>query len=146
MARFFGRFEHSLDPKGRLILPSKFRAHFEHGGFLTQFNERCLALWTPEDFDKQMAVMAAKEELGRNERNVARIWAQGTTEVDVDKQGRMAIPPHLRQYARLETEVLVHGAISRVELWSPAEWNRKVAPSERQLTEDEDEDEQLAPA
>jgi MraZ protein len=139
MARFFGRYEHSLDPKGRVILPAKFRAPFERGGYLTQFRDRCLALWTPEDFDKQMAQMEAAEEQGRTERNVARLWAQGTQEVDVDRQGRIAIPQYLREFARLEGDVLVNGAISRVELWSPTVWNEKVAPAEARLTEDEEE-------
>lgn len=140
MARFFGRYEHSLDPKGRVILPSKFRAPFEHGGYLTQFHDRCLALWTPEDFDKQMAQMEAAAEAGRAERNLARLWAQGTQEVDVDKQGRIAIPQHLREFARLDGDVLVNGAITRVELWSPAVWEDKVVPAERRLTEDEEDD------
>ncbi len=140
MARFFGRYEHSLDPKGRVILPSKFRAPFEHGGYLTQFRDRCLALWTPEDFDKQMAQMEAAAEEGRTERNLARLWAQGTQEVDVDKQGRIAIPQYLREFARLDGDVLVNGAITRVELWSPAVWQEKVAPAEAALTEDEEDD------
>lgn len=140
MARFFGRYEHSLDPKGRVILPAKFRAAFEHGGYLTQFRDRCLALWTPEDFDKQMAQMEAAAEEGRAERNLARLWAQGTQEVDVDKQGRIAIPQHLREFARLDGDVLVNGAITRVELWSPAVWEAKVVPAERRLTEDEEDD------
>jgi MraZ protein len=140
MARFFGRYEHSLDPKGRVILPSKFRAPFEHGGYLTQFRDRCLALWTPEDFDRQMAQMEAAAEEGRTERNLARLWAQGTQEVDVDKQGRIAIPQYLREFARLDGDVLVNGAITRVELWSPAVWQEKVAPAEAALTEDEEDD------
>lgn len=139
MARFFGRYEHSLDPKGRVILPSKFRAPFEHGGYLTQFRDRCLALWTPEDFDRQMAQMEAAAEEGRTERNLARLWAQGTQEVDVDKQGRIAIPQYLREFARLDGDVLVNGAITRVELWSPAVWQEKVAPAEAALTEDEED-------
>jgi MraZ protein len=140
VARFFGRYEHSLDPKGRVILPSKFRAHFEMGGYLTQFHDRCLALWTPEDFHKQMETMELKEEQGRTERNLARFWAQGTAEVDVDRQGRMVIPPYLREFARLDGDVLVNGAISRVELWSPTVWAQKVAAAERRLTEDDEED------
>ena len=140
MARFFGRYEHSLDPKGRVILPAKFRAAFEHGGYLTQFHDRCLALWTPEDFDKQMTQMEAAAESGRSERNLARLWAQGTQEVDVDKQGRIAIPQYLREFARLDGDVLVNGAITRVELWSPAVWDEKVAPAEAALTEDEEDD------
>lgn len=136
MARFFGRYEHSLDAKGRLILPSKFRHAFESGGFLSQYNDRCLALWTPEDFEKQMAIMEENQEKGKDERNLARLWAAGSQEVEVDKQGRMAIPGYLREYARLTGDVLVHGAISRIELWDPQEWNSKVAPSEGQFTDE----------
>ena len=137
MARFFGRYEHSLDAKGRLILPSKFRPAFESGGYLSQFNDRCLALWTPEDFEKQMNLMEENQEKGRDERNLARLWAAGSQEVEIDKQGRMAIPSYLRDYARLTGDVLVNGSITRVELWDPTEWSTKVAPAEGRLTEEE---------
>jgi MraZ protein len=136
MARFFGRYEHSLDAKGRLILPSKFRHAFEQGGFLSQFNDRCLALWTPEDFEKQMAIMEDNQEKGRDERNLARLWAAGTQEVEIDKQGRMAVPSFLRDYARLQADVLVHGAMNRVELWDPTEWAQKVQPTEQEFTDE----------
>ena len=137
MARFFGRYEHSVDPKGRVILPAKFRAPFDHGGFLTQYHDRCLALWTPEEFEKQMQGMEQAQEQGRSQRNLARLWASGTQEVDVDRQGRIPIPQHLRDFARVDNEVLVNGAIDRVELWRPAEWSQKVEPAERALTEEE---------
>jgi MraZ protein len=136
MARFFGRYEHSLDAKGRLILPSKFRPAFEHGGFLSQFNDRCLALWTPENFEKQMELMETNQQLSTEQRNLARLWASGSTEVEVDKQGRMVIPAYLRDYARLTGDVLVNGAIDRIELWNPQEWEAKVAPTEAQLTQE----------
>ena len=135
MARFFGRYEHSLDPKGRVILPAKFRTSFEHGGYLSQFHEGCLALWTPEDFEKQMVSMRDAQENGREERNLARLWASGTQEVDVDRQGRIAIPQHLREFAGLHADVLVNGAIDRVELWSPAVWSEKIEPTERAMAE-----------
>lgn len=136
MARFFGRYEHSLDAKGRLILPSKFRPAFEGGGFLSQFNDRCLALWTPENFEKQMELMESNQQLGTEERNLARLWASGSQEVEIDKQGRMVIPAYLRDYARLTGDVLVNGAIDRIELWNPQEWETKVAPTEAQLTQE----------
>ncbi len=135
MARFFGRYEHSLDPKGRVILPAKYRPSFERGGFLTQYHDRCLALWTPEEFEKQMVQMQQSQGEGPAERNLARVWASGTQEVDVDRQGRIAIPQHLRDFARLDGDVLVQGAIDRVELWSAAVWTEKVEPAERALTE-----------
>jgi MraZ protein len=134
VARFIGRFEHSLDAKGRVILPVKFRPEFEHGGFLSQHQEGCLALWTPAEFDLQLESVKQRADAGpREDRNLARVWASGSSEVEVDKSGRMPIPAYLRQFAHLESDVLVVGAIDRIELWSPQVWEEKVLPSEQQL-------------
>lgn len=132
-ARFFGRYEHSLDVKGRVILPVKFRAPYGQGGYLTLFHERCLALWTPEEFERQMVAVHAAAASGQAERNLARVWAQGSYEVEVDRQGRMAIPAELRRFAGLTGDVLINGAIDRVELWDPAVWEAKVRPAELAL-------------
>lgn len=136
MARFFGRYEHSLDAKGRVILPAKFRISFEHGGYLSQFHDGCLALWTPDEFEKQMVAMQeSADQGGREARNLARVWASGSHEVEIDRSGRMPIPQHLRDFASFDSEVLVLGAIDRVELWAPPRWEEKVKPSEQQLTD-----------
>jgi len=132
-ARFIGRYEHSLDAKGRVILPVKFRAPFERGGFLSQHHEGCLALWTPEEFERQLEQMQQAAEQGREQRNLASVWAGGSAEVEVDKAGRMPIPAYLRNFAHLGSEVLVLGAIDRIELWDPTTWQEKVLPSEQQL-------------
>jgi MraZ protein len=132
-ARFFGRYEHSLDDKGRVILPAKFRAHFERGGYVTQHLDGCLAVWTDEEFEKQMVAMQEAQVQGRSQRNLARVWSAGSEEIEVSASGRMAIPRHLREFAQLDGEVLVIGAVDRVELWNPAVWNTKVRPSEQTL-------------
>jgi MraZ protein len=137
---FVGRYEHTLDSKGRVILPAKFRASFEHGGFLTENREGCLALWTPGEFERQKAAMLERATSGRTGRNRARLWAANSQDVEIDRQGRMAIPVHLREFASLENDVLVAGAIDRVELWSPTVWADRVVPEERWFLEDEDED------
>jgi len=139
VVKFFGRYEHALDPKGRVILPAKFRVHFDAGGYLTQYWEGCLALWAPDEFEKQMSSMEEAQELGRSERNLARVWASGTQEADVDKQGRLFIAPPLRAFAGLETGVLVHGALNRIELWSPERWRAKLAATEKILIDDGNE-------
>lgn len=140
MAGFVGRFEHSLDAKGRVILPAKFRPQFERGGYLSENREGCLALWTPGEFERQMRAMQDRAAGGsRQERNRARVWAASSSEVEVDRQGRMAIPGHLRAFASLEGEVLVHGAIDRVELWNPATWQERVSPTEAWFLDDEEE-------
>jgi MraZ protein len=145
-ARFFGRYEHSLDVKGRLILPSRYRAQFGPQAYLSQYQDRCLALWTPEEFEKQMAEMERLQDQGRTQRNLARIMASGSTDVEIDRQGRLAIPSYLRSFARLESGVLVIGALNRVELWNPAEWESRVLPAEAELTSESDDDSPSAAA
>lgn len=139
MARFVGRFEHSLDTKGRVILPAKFREPFERGGYLAENREGCLALWTPGEFERQMATMLEQAGSGRVQRNRARLWAANSHDVEIDRQGRMPIPLHLRTFAGLESDVLIHGAIDRVELWSPTVWEARVAPEEQWFLQDQDE-------
>ena len=132
-ARFFGKHEHSLDVKGRVILPARFRESFDGKGFLSNYRHRCLALWTTEEWDKQLEQMEAMQEAGEAQMNLARVMAAGSVEVDIDKQGRFPIPQSMREYARLENEVLVNGALNRIELWSPTVWSARVQPSEREL-------------
>ena len=138
MAGFVGRYEHSLDSKGRVILPAKFRPQFERGGFLTEHSEGCIALWTLGEFERQMDSMQERAAAGKADRNRARVWASTSAEVEVDRQGRMPIPSHLREFAGLDAEVLVHGAIDRVELWKPAAWTERVQPVEGWLLDDEE--------
>jgi len=124
-ARFFGRYEHSLDVKGRVILPAKLRVHFTRPGYLTPHLEGCLALWTEEEFEKEIEIRLAQADDDPVARNVVREWSAAVFEVEVDRQGRMAIPQNLRRYAGLEQEVLVIGMINRVELWSPTRWQER---------------------
>jgi MraZ protein len=140
MGGFVGRYEHSLDAKGRVILPVKFRAAFDLGGYLTEHRERCLALWTPAEFDRQMARMQEQAGTGRIPRNRARLWASNSHEVEIDRQGRMAIPARLREFADLQSDALVHGAIDRVELWNPDVWQERVQPEERWFFGDDEEE------
>ncbi len=106
MARFFGRHEHSLDDKGRVILPAKFRAHFERGGYLAPEQDGCLSLWTPDQFELQMDAMMERASSGRSDRNLVRLWASTSHELEIDRQGRMAIPSRL----------------ASTPAWSPRSW------------------------
>jgi len=137
-AGFFGRYEHSLDAKGRLILPSKFRASFEHGGYLTQYHDGCLALFTPDEFETQMQEMQTRSKVDPRARNLARYWAAGTQDVAIDVQGRLPIAGFLREFAQLNDEVLVHGAIDRIELWSPLVWAHKTTDAASSLLDGDD--------
>ena len=129
--RFVGRYEHSLDGKGRVILPARFRASFDALAVVSKYSERCLAIWTPEAFDHKAEEMAVLMDGSPEERARARAWSMGSAEVDLDRQGRVALPQYLREFAELpeNSTVLVHGALTHVELWSPPEWEARVAPA-----------------
>jgi MraZ protein len=122
--KFVGRYEHSLDGKGRLILPHRFRADFDKSALVSKYSEGCLAVWTPVAFDAKVLEMAPLFDGSAQDRNRARAFSVGSAEVDVDGQGRIAVPQYLREFARL-TEgsiVLVMGALTHVELWNPDAW------------------------
>jgi MraZ protein len=131
--RFVGRHEHSLDVKGRIILPARYRASFDTLAYLSKNYERCLALWTPEAFERKLDQMEAIFDRSSQDRAMVRAWASGSTDVELDRQGRVAIPGYLREYAGLESAVLIHGAITHIELWNPEEWGRRGVPGDAEL-------------
>lgn len=133
--RFVGRYEHSLDVKGRVILPARYRASFDTLGYISKHNERCLALWTPDAFERKLDEMEAIADRSPEDRAMVRVWAAGSTEVELDRQGRVGIPAYLREYARLESAVLVHGAITHIEFWDPAEWAVRGATGDAELAD-----------
>jgi MraZ protein len=133
--RFVGRHEHSLDVKGRIILPARYRSSFATLAYISKNTERCLALWTPEAFERKLDEMEALFDRSPEDRAMVRAWSSGSTEVEMDRQGRVAIPSYLREYAHLEDAVLIHGAISHIELWDPEEWTIRGAPGDDELAD-----------
>jgi MraZ protein len=130
---FLGEYKHSLDAKGRVILPAKFREPFEGGGYITKVLDGCLALYTTEEFEKVAADMQEKAKRGRTERAAVRSFAAGTEPVSPDRQGRITIPPNLRTFAGLERDVAVIGAFGRIEIWDAARWDDANREGERSL-------------
>lgn len=131
MLGFVGQFQHSLDAKGRLILPAKFRSEFERGGHLSPNTEGCVALWTPGEFARKTEDFLAESRsggvLGRRQ---ARYWAANSSDVEFDKQGRFALPTAIREYGQLLGDVLVVGMLDHVELWNPAIYAEQVNSAE----------------
>lgn len=131
MLGFVGQFQHSLDAKGRLILPAKFRSEFERGGHLSPNTEGCVALWTPGEFarktDDFLTESRSGGALGRRQ---ARYWAANSSDVEFDKQGRFALPAAIRDYGQLLGDVLVVGMLDHVELWNPAIYAEQVNSAE----------------
>lgn len=142
MDRFVGRFEHSLDPKGRLVLPTRLRPAFEaQGGFLTKGLEGCVALWPGQRFQERLAELETEaSEIGtRAARAKERVFASAEA-VTPDAQGRIPVPVYLREFAGLDpARILVLGANKIVELWQPERWERLEALADLELLGDDQE-------
>jgi MraZ protein len=107
-----------------VILPARLRSNFGDLALVSKHLDGCLAVWTPEAFDTKSAEMAALLDGSLEERQRARAWAEGSAEVDLDRQGRVAIPGHLRTFAQLAegAQALILGAITHIEIWHPERW------------------------
>jgi MraZ protein len=136
--QFLGEYEHSLDAKGRLILPAKFRAPLEEGAVLSIGQERCLAVY-PRDVWKQMSSAANAKTRDDDEGRAGKARAMARTlfalaqPVTPDGQGRIAISDGLREHAGLDKKVVVTGALDRIEIWDEARWAEEKARGESML-------------
>ena len=120
MSKFVGRYQHSLDDKGRLILPAKFRFGFERGGNLSPQIDGCIGLWDQGGFQRQVSQRESVVNEGdKAARNKARYWASLSREIEFDKQGRFVLPIDIREYAGISSEVIIVGALDHIELWDP---------------------------
>jgi MraZ protein len=117
---FTGREERTLDPKGRLQLPAKWRPDFEPRCYLTSGEQGCIDVMTPREFEEVAKRMKAKVDQGELDVEEFRLVMQTTYEADVDRQGRINIDRELRDYAELElgSRVVVAGTYDRVEIWN----------------------------
>ena len=136
MERFHGTFEYSLDAKGRLILPARFRNEFDtRQAYVSAYVEGCLALFPPAQFAHYLARAEAMEGRGPDGRNMARVLSALSTDVEFDAQWRVTIPTHLREFAGLEPNqpVTVLGTLNRVEIWQVEQWRQRVAAGVQSL-------------
>ncbi len=118
---FVGTFEHSLDDKGRVVLPSTFRAQMNDKGYLSQW-DKCLGLWTEADFADVARRLQEKVRDGLAPQEAIRAFSANAHEVRPDTQGRITIPQRLREFAHLERDAVVIGAIDRIEIWDAGRW------------------------
>jgi MraZ protein len=127
---FIGEYNHTLDEKGRLAMPVKFRAKMAGGAVVTKGLDSCLAVYTTEEWEKLAEKLAALPLTQPASRAFARLMLAGATQVTIDKQGRVNIPAYLRDYANISGQVVVAGLYSRVEIWSQTNWQEYKAKTE----------------
>jgi MraZ protein len=127
---FLGEYQHSLDEKGRVVLPRKFRDLLKGGAYVTPGQEGCLYVFTTERFEEEVDRVNRLPRTDRRARNYARSFFAGAGEVSPDKQGRIQLSEKQRAYASLEKDVTVVGVADRVELWSTEAWEAVAAEAD----------------
>lgn len=128
---FLGTYEPRLDDKGRIFLPAKFRDELSSGLVITKGQERCLYVFSSEEFYRLTAQLRDAATPGaRQSRDYRRVFFASASNETPDKQGRITIPPPLREYAGLTRDCAVIGANTRVEIWDSQAWARYLADSE----------------
>jgi MraZ protein len=132
---FLGTHEPKLDDKGRLILPAKFRDELANGLVLTKGQERCLYLFPSSVFTTMTERLAAAPVTEKGARDYMRVMFAGAHDEVPDKQGRITIPNHLRNYAALERDCVVIGANTRVEIWDQSAWENYLADREKSFSD-----------
>lgn len=136
---FFGTYTPKLDDKGRLFLPAKFRDDLAEGLVVTRGQERCLTVWSMEDFGGLTERLRQAPVTNKGTRDYVRMLFAAASQEMPDKQGRIGIPATLREYASLKKDVMVIGAMNRVEIWDPESWQAYSEEQEQKFSELSDE-------
>lgn len=122
MFMFMGQYNHSVDAKGRVIVPAKYRDALGAEFVVTKGLDGCLFVYPNEEWTIFAEKLKNLPMTNRDARNFVRFFLSGAASVELDKQGRILLPPALREFARLEKDVVLVGISNRVEIWSKERW------------------------
>jgi MraZ protein len=137
---FMGTYTPKLDEKGRLILPAKFRDRLSEGLVVTKGQEKCLDVFPSDVFMEEANRARARGMSSRSGRDQIRMLFASAEEITPDKQGRIAIPAPLRDYAAISREVVVIGVMDRVQIWEPSRWRDYDAAAQESFAELDEDD------
>ena len=131
---FIGEYNHTLDAKGRLAVPAKFRTKLAKGAVVTKGLENCLFLYTKKDW-QELAEKISKQGIGQSSsRAFSRLMLAGAMEAELDKQGRIVLPDYLRKYAGLNKKAVINGLYNRIEIWDQSSWEKYKSEIEKDST------------
>jgi MraZ protein len=122
---FLGEFVHAIDEKGRLTIPARFRAGLAAGLVVTRGIDRCLAIYSIEEWNQLAEKASTLPMTDRRARAFRRLVFANASDAIPDKQGRVLIPPRLREYASLDSEVVVTGLNTYIEVWNSDSWSEE---------------------
>ena len=139
MVYFTGRYENSVDSKGRLAMPAKFRKLFppEHANtvILTRGVAKCITAYTVDEWQYLLQVIDNLDLSAIEKDNLSRFFLGNMAEVNFDSQGRILIPVHLIQHAELKGDALISGIGNRIEIWNAEHFKNQIVASEQHVTE-----------
>ena len=116
--RFISEYNHTIDPKGRLIIPAKYRNDLGKSFVISKGVDRCLYFYPVKEWEVIEAKLSAIPITNENGRKFARFMLGGAADVDMDSQGRILVPGYLREYAQINKDVVMVGMGGRIELWA----------------------------
>jgi MraZ protein len=119
---FLGRYEHSIDAKGRIAVPAKFREGLRGGLVVTRGIDACLTIYPLAQWQPLAEKVNSLSITDPDARNLRRMFFASAVDCELDGQGRLILPPHLRSFARLESDVIVVGMNTYIEIWSESQW------------------------
>lgn len=119
---FIGEYNHALDNKGRIIMPSKFRDSLGYEFVMTKGLDNCLFVYPKEEWKVLEEKLRSLPLTNKDARAFVRFFFSGASECNLDKQGRVLIPSNLRSHSKLEKDAVIIGVSSRLEIWSNEEW------------------------
>ena len=119
---FIGEYQHTIDIKSRIIVPSKFREELGSRFVLTKGLDNCLFVFSMDEWNKFEDKLKNLPVASKDARAFVRYFFSGAVLCDTDRQGRLIIPQNLREHAKIDKEIVIIGVLSRVEVWSKSEW------------------------
>lgn len=129
------QFQHTLDDKGRVILPARHRERLLSGLVITRGMDRCLDVWPIGEFEKRVEEVASRPMESKQARRRQRMLLSGAHDDVPDSQGRIVIPSVLREYAGLERELVIVGMRNKVEIWDRTRWEQEQLEAEDDFAE-----------
>jgi len=128
---FVGEYQHTMDGKGRVVLPARFRKALEKDGcVLTKGQDECVFVWSTDDWQKEAERMKQLPRTNSRSRGYLRSFFSGAEPQTLDGQGRITIPQNLRAFAALEKDLAVVGVAERIEIWDAERWSQVSAEAD----------------
>ena len=132
---FMGEYNHTIDPKGRLIIPAKFREALGDEFVVTKGLDGCLFVYANTEWNNFEEKLRTLPLTNKNARQFTRFFLAGAAACEVDKRGRILIPQVLREFAKLEKDVVLVGVASRIEIWSKEVWEESISTYDTDMDE-----------